>query len=87
MPDPFGPATVKQYKELARLANKWGKPAARPGLTYSEAGDAIRAMRDYRAMESKSLPRPDPKMVPGETLKGWQPYRRPGKRNHGSRLG
>lgn len=81
------PATARQVAELARLALKWGKPPPRDGLSWDEADVAIRAMRNYRAMEAKAIPPPDLDMQPNETLRGWTPFRRRGQgRREGEQL-
>lgn len=72
------PATRNQIAKLNRLAEKFGMPPAKPGLTSLEATDALRGLeylnRWQQANETgKKLPPPppDPQMQPYRTLENW----------------
>lgn len=64
---------------LTNLARRHGLPDPRPGLSDEEIEDAIRGLRARPgAGEPGPMPDPDldPDLRPGETLAGWQPFRR-----------
>ena len=81
------PASPRVMAEVRRLAERWGKPPPRDDLTAGEAADALKALRNFKAMEAKAMPADDPEMQPGETLRHWFPFRRTGdSRGYGERL-
>lgn len=75
---PDNPMTKGQLTQLTNLAKKWGRPTPRTDLTYGEAQDAIRWLRNYKRMQEPEVISPDGDLQPGMTLRSWHPYRRTG---------
>lgn len=72
------PATKLQLSKLARLAEKFGMPAPREGLTSLEATDALRGLEILNRWQQRTergtkmpAPDPDPGLQPYATLRGW----------------